>query len=279
MSRYIKVKDRVLEKEYKVIPYSVELIILQKLLETRDVSITSQETQNEIKTVLQVATKYYDTIKLIIDNTDTAKIIEKSYSNTLDKALKANEKIVDLLSRQVNILWKEYTSPNNDGVLMKDYLIQQIMMIQDKLSKIIDRNDVNYKANREYLLKQLRYSSKAENPDETDSTYSENVESVFNMLKKKDDEILAVSRKKSHSSGNPNIPKNAYIFDICKKLDDGTFTEVKHYNSCQACADDFPELSVKAIQTACLQRYKKNTRTFRFKGIYLIQNLKRGDEL
>ena len=256
----------------KVITYSEELIIIQKILETRDLNRTSQETQTEYQMVLQVAVKYFDTINLILENTDTAKIIEKSYSETLKKALKANEQIVDLLTKQVKILWTEYNKPENSGVLMKDYLIDQILKIQEKLNKVIDRNDINYKSNRDYLMKQLSMTTKLDDIED-DGEYPDNVEAIFNKLKAKDDKILAINR------ANCLSPKNAYSFDMSIKQDDGTMSEEKHYTSCQHAADDNPELTAKSVQKACRRNFDSDNREFLYKKKYLIRHLKRGDEM
>jgi hypothetical protein len=272
MSRCVKTSEKLNLPKAKVITYTEELILLQKILETRDLNKTSQETQTEYQTVLQVATKYYDTINLILNNTDTAKVIEKSYSDSLKKALKANQEVIDLLSRQVHILWEEYNRKENKGVLMKDYLITQIISIQDKLNKLIDRNDINYKANRDYLMKQLSMSSKLEDVDES-GDYSDNAQSVFEKLKAKDDAILANNREHCRS------PLNAYSFDMSVKQDDGSMSEEKHYTSCQHAADDVPELNYKSLIKACRRNYVDNNNTeFIYKRKYLIRNLKQGFE-
>ena len=258
----------------KILTYTQEVLILQKILETRDINMAAQCTHTPVNIVSQVAAKYYDTILLIINNTDTAKIINKSYTDVLSKALKANEKIIDLLSRQVDILWKEYTSSANENILIKDYLIQQLMLIQDKISKYIDKNDINYKSNRDYLIKQMSMSSIDNSSNTDDSSYKENVEAVFAKLKAKDDAILRSNRRGI-------TPTNAWTFDACKKNDNGTFTPVKHYTSC----DDFSQdtgIDARNISKACRKAYTNENihkrEAFLYRKEYLIQNLHRGSD-
>ena len=140
MSRYVRATDRekLDVKKLEVLTYQQELVIVQKTLELRDLTKVSEETQTKYTTVLQVATKYIDVISLIIQNTKMNELIEKSYSKMMKKVLEANEKAIDLLHRQVNLLWEEYNKPENSTAVLHDYLITQIMNIQEKLQKIID---------------------------------------------------------------------------------------------------------------------------------------------
>lgn len=276
MSRYVKATDR--EKldanKLEVLTYQQELVIVQKTLELRDLTKVSEETQTKYTTVLQVATKYIDVISLIIQNTKMNELIEKSYSKMMKKVLDANEKAIDLLHRQVNLLWNEYNKPENSTAVLHDYLITQIMNIQEKLQKIIDKNDITYKSNKEYLLKQLGMNSKE--IEEMDlGSHSDNAQSVYEKLKARDNAIM--------DSKRPSIattPANSYSFDMYDKPEnEGEEPKfLGHFNSCQHCADEL-DLSVKSIQKAMNLRFNRNEREFIYNHKYLVMNLKRGDEL
>ena len=276
MSRYVRATDRekLDVKKLEVLTYQQELVIVQKVLELRDLTKVSEQTQTKYATVLQVATKYIDVISLIIQNTKMNELIEKSYSKTMKKVLDANEKAIDLLHRQVNLLWNEYNKPENSNAVLHDYLITQILNIQEKLQKIIDKNDITYKTNKEYLLKQLGLNAKdVEDMDTGD--YTENVQSVYEKLKAKDTAIMEAKRQNIVST-----PLNSYSFDFYEAPEkEGDEPKLLgHFNTCQQCADEL-DLSVKSIQKAMKLRFDRNEREFIYNHKYLVMNLKRGDEL
>lgn len=257
-----------------VLTYQQELTVVQKILETRNLETVTNALSMPYKSVLQVATKYIDVIALIIQNTEVNEIIDRSYGKTIKKALKANEQAIDLLARQIELLWKEYNAPENSAVLMKDYIVDQILKIQETLQKHIDKNDINYKANREYLFKQLSHVDKNTLGDVTANDYAESTEAVFAKLKARDDELKKASIAKMKKSEHIH---STWHFDLYG--DEGK-TFIGHYDSCRALQEAFPDkFSSQALSEAFVKRKKAGTKEpFLYHQVYMIKNYYKGQE-
>lgn len=244
-------------KKLEVLSYEQELIIINTILEKRDLDVVSREVGLKVNVIDQVAWKYKDVIALLISEKDINDRIEKVYNETLDEALQANQRAIKLLSRQINILYDEYFSEANKGVVMKDYLIDQIIKISDKLQKMVDTNYTQFKDNRDLLSKRVAGFKVPVDTDEA-GEYGTNQQAVFDKI----------SKLKGLGKVNAGAATISNSFDL---YEDGKF--LAHFESAKK-ASEAGYGNMSAISRA-IHRSEKEP-DYKFKGKYEIRNVQKG---
>lgn len=247
-----------------VLPYDQEIILINKILEVQNTTKIANELKVPLTTVNQVLWKYKDVIAVIIQNKDLAAKISDEYEKNLDIALKANNKAIKLLARQLDILYDEFTSEANNGVVMKDYLINQVCQIQEKLQKLIDQNDIRYKDNRTFLENRVKGFKEVQEVSEPETDYLSNTKTVFEKLK----EFTRTNQK--------NIERwskaTEMSFDIYDR-DTGAF--IRRYRSIRAAVRDG-----YGCESTLGKRVREafNTKNDVFYSKWIIKNAKRGED-
>lgn len=242
-----------------VLSYDQELIILNAVIEEPSIEKVARKVKISQDIVQQVIWKYKDVISVLVSDKSTEELIQSSYKQFIEKAVSSNRKTVELLTRQIDVLYNEYMDKKNEGVLMKDYLINEVCLIQDKLQKIIDYNSNSIRINREILAK--RISGFKDVPSDVGTNgYSENVESVFSRLNPAD------SIKKDNLTGTTKERK-PYQFEAYKgDTFLGTFNSVASFSvqtglSRQAITKDFVVFYESGITEFKIKEYTfKNVR-------------------
>ena len=160
-----------------------ELVILNAILQYKDVDKVSKAVSATKVIVNSVLWKYRDVIAMMLANDTVSKKVQDNYEKTIDMALDANNKAISLMQRQVTILYNEYNDPANQNVLMKDYLLTQVMNIVDKMNKLVDLNNIKVKESYDILQKRIAGFTKNDFQQE-ENDYKDNVQSVFDKLNK-----------------------------------------------------------------------------------------------
>lgn len=169
-------------KNTTVLTLEQELLIINKLIQVQDIDKASRELATSTVVVRQVALKYADVLAIFLANNNIAAQIQDAYSKTIKTVLDTNDKVISLLAHQIDCLYAEYMSEENKSVLLKDYIIKQILDVQDRLQKMIDSGLNRYKDAIEILNKRLIGFDKKDNDDTEDNSYAENSKAVFEKL-------------------------------------------------------------------------------------------------
>ena len=167
----------------ETLPVDKELVILNAILQYKDVDKVSKAVSATKVIVNSVLWKYRDIIAMMLANDTVSKKVQDNYEKTIDMALDANNKAISLMQRQVTILYNEYNDPANQNVLMKDYLLTQVMNIVDKMNKLVDFNNIKVKESYDILQKRIAGFTKNDFQQE-ENDYKDNVQSVFDKLNK-----------------------------------------------------------------------------------------------
>lgn len=245
----------------KVLSYDQELLVVNSLLEYKDIHKVAASLKIKEDIITQVMWKYKDVIALLLTHREINDMIEERYKDTLELTLTANEKAIKLLARQIDILYDEFFSEANKGVVMKDYLINQIIAISDKLQKLLDTNTLRFRENREILEKRISGFKAPDGSNNDPGNYSENNLSVAEKL----------ARLTAQRQENQKAAMRAYTFQFDLYDKDGNF--IKHY-------EGFREASEDGIGSESgMQKYVKKLEkdpTLLFKETYSFKNIKRG---
>lgn len=248
--------------ENKVLSYDQELIILNKIIEIRNTQKVADELGVAVKLVEQLLWKYQDVIALIIQNKDLAEKVSQKYEEAMNIALESNLKAIKLLTRQIDILYEEFMSEANAKVTMKDYLIDQVCKIQDKLQKLIDQNEIRFKDNRAFLESRVKgFKEVQETQDTSTPDYIANSLTVFEQL------------KKYTQSNRNNIDKYSAATEVHFDLYEKDSTELyKHYNSVMDATRD----GIAAYSTLARKVREAGKNGVAYIKDYKIQNVTRG---
>lgn len=245
----------------KVLSYDQELLIVNSLLEFKDIHKVSASLKIKEEIINQVMWKYKDIIALLLTHREINDMIEERYKNTLEITLTANEKAIKLLARQIDILYDEFFSEANKGIVMKDYLVNQIISISDKLQKLLDTNTLRYRENREILEKRISGFKAPDGSNDDPGNYSENNLSVAEKL----------ARLTAQRQENVKSAMRAYTiqFDLYDK--EGNF--IKHYEGLKQAAED--GIGSESGMAKYVKKLKEDP-SLLFKETYSFKNVKRG---
>lgn len=167
----------------RVLTSAQEMTVINQILVYKDCTKAAKNLGLEKETVNSVCWKYRDIIALVLYNEKIEDIVQTNYEKSISLVLEANLKAIKLLCRQIDILSEEFDKPENKGIVIKDYLIQQVLVIQDKLQKIVDSNNIKFKDNRTFLEKRIAGLQSIDEELDT-GNYAVNQEAVYEKLVK-----------------------------------------------------------------------------------------------